>query len=172
MASMGVRVSGTALLLCVVSALVGCAAADTSASSTRGNQYSTPQPDPLQTPGPSLARQLPAASPAVEVSAADAASGLSMPWRFLGFVGGDDLVDVAAVAGDGDCVKPVGFHVHREGSDVVVEAVSREEPGRAACADRLVLSRAVLRLPASFGGMVRLVHAVTDPQWSSPNYLR
>jgi hypothetical protein len=92
-----------------------------------------------------------------------------MPWKFLGFAGGKDVVNVAFVAGDGDCVKPLGFYVHRDGDNVLVEAVSKAEPGRTACAARLMLGRAVLRLPVAIDGPVRLVHPATDPAWSSPN---
>jgi hypothetical protein len=123
--------------------------------------YSTPQivhlPDPV---------------PAVEVAAGDAASGVSMPWKFLGFAEGNDVATVAYVGGDGDCTTPAGFYVHQVGNDVILEAVSKTAFGRTACADRLVMARATLRLPTSIGGAVRLVHAAVDASWNSTNFFR
>ncbi|GAA5201690.1 hypothetical protein GCM10023346_46610 [Arthrobacter gyeryongensis] len=115
---------------------------------------------------------MPAPVPAKEITAGEAASGISMPWKFLGFVDGNKVVTVAYVGGDGDCTTPAGFYVHQDGNDVTVEAVSREAAGRTACADSLSMGRAVLQLPISIGGAGRLVHAATDPAWSSPNYFR
>ncbi|WAH95240.1 hypothetical protein [Arthrobacter sp. MMS18-M83] len=168
------------IALCVSCVAVGCAVAVPAPSSTsslsgstsRSPQPSGPQVDALEPFSNARIAHLSAPVPAKEITAGEAASGISMPWKFLGFADGNKVATVAYVGGDGDCTTPAGFYVHPDGNDVTVEAASREAAGRTACADSLRMGRAVLQLPISIGGTVRLAHAAIDPPWSSPNFFR
>ncbi len=82
-----------------------------------------------------------------------------MPWKFVGFAGDHDSVQVVYSAGDNDCVKPWGFYVHQDGGDMIVEAVARPGNVSVGCADKIVYFRATIPLPVPVNGSVRLVHA-------------
>ena len=160
---------------CAVVLLVGCTVPSTPSRPPSGSGSGSPSAVPT---GPGIDSLVPFSSPTIEtlphpteaakVSAADAGAGRSMPWKFLGFAGERDAITVAFVSGDGDCLKHLGFYVRLDGNDVVVEAVSKVEPGRTACAARLMLGRAVLQLPVAVDGPVRLVHPAADPAWTAP----
>jgi len=95
----------------------------------------------------------------------------SMPWRFVSL--GDDgtKLEVLYVKGDGgSCVTPVGFQVQETTTTVELWAWSTTDESQEACAAMLAVGREIVTLPAPLGSRT-LLHAPTDPQWSSPNLL-
>jgi hypothetical protein len=94
-----------------------------------------------------------------------------MPWRFVSL--GDDgtKLEVFFVKGDGGgCTAPVGFQVEETTTTVELWAWSTTDESQEACAAMLAVGREIVTLPAPLGSRT-LLHAPTDPQWSSPNML-
>lgn len=108
---------------------------------------------------------LPRATDAVMVSPHDAKHLVSMPWRFIGISSDKLTLDVAYLAGDNGCVKPVGFAVATSGDDIDVRAMSKQVAGAQACADLAVIRRAHVTLPAALTGHTHLVHGPIDPAY-------
>ena len=94
-----------------------------------------------------------------------------MPWRFVSL--GDDgaKLEVLYVKGDGgSCTMPAGFQVQETTTTIELWAWSTTDSSQEACADSLAVGRQIVTLPAPLASRT-LLHAPTDPQWSSPNML-
>lgn len=78
-------------------------------------------------------------------------------------------IEVAYVAGDGYCTKPVGFRVQNLGHSVQVAALSRQN-GDLVCGNALVLSRAAVELPQALVAGVTLLHAPAAGARDNPNF--
>lgn len=127
-------------------------------------------PDPLVAGDSGTTDSLVPVTPATMVSAATARSGLSLPWKFLGFGADRTQVDIEYVKGDGDCTLPIGLHVSEVAGAVELFAISRSTHAHS-CADKLEIGHAVVSLPRAVGGGVKLLHAPVAPAWASANFL-
>jgi hypothetical protein len=140
-------------------------------SACSGSQpaQSTPVADALSPSFPPSLSVLPAAQPA-KLLEADQASGLtSMPWLLTSISHDRRSIEVAYVAGDGYCTKPVGFRVQKLGQSVQVAALNRQN-GDSACGNALVLRRAAVELPQALVAGVTLLHAPVARAWDNPNF--
>jgi hypothetical protein len=161
----------TVVAVAVVVAAVGVAGI--LAFTSRGEPEGSPSPDPMQSgglPGWASIWPLTEAGPLLS-SPPKSGKPTSMPWRFVSL--GDDgtKLEVLYVKGDGgSCVTPVGFQVQETTTTVELWAWSTTDSSQEACADSLALGRQIVTLPAPLGSRT-LLHAPTDPQWSSPNML-
>lgn len=93
---------------------------------------------------------------------------VSMPWELSSIALDHRQIDLVAVAGDGDCTTAAGVSVVVSSKSVIVAAISRQEPGRVACASKLVLTKLTVKLPVSVGTNMRLIHAPFDSDWKLP----
>lgn len=150
-----------------------------------GCTFHTPQPGPSQSPQathpstPSSAiatdtlqpdtsnwiNTLPIADEGKELSTAEAQTGLSLPWKFIGFGTDKTRIQVAYVAGDGDCTLPKGFYVTKHGGGVIVAAVSSAS-SNTSCSDKVIINRAWITLPMSVDAQHPLQHAPISPNWT------
>ena len=142
------------------------------AFTSRGEPAGSPTPDPMQTgglPGWASVSPLDETRPLLS-SPPKTGKPTSLPWRFVSL--GDDgtKLKVLYVKGDGGCTMPVGFQVHETTTTVELWAWSTTDSSQEACADSLAVGREIVTLPAPLGSRT-LLHAPTDPQWSSPNLL-
>ncbi|WP_426593400.1 hypothetical protein ACPPVS_16955 [Cellulomonas sp. McL0617] len=128
-----------------------------------------PVVDPLTPDGSTWAQGLDEQPAGQLLDDAQVESGISMPWKFLGFGDTRSVVDVAFVAGDGDCVTPLGFAATTDGDHVELRAVSVVGASREACADPIVLRRASVQLPVPLDNGIQLEHAPVEPDWNSPS---
>ena len=159
------------IVVAVVVAAVGVAGI--LAFTSRGEPEGSPSPDPMQSgglPGSASIWPLTEAGPLLS-SPPKSGKPTNMPWRFVSL--GDDgtKLEVVYVKGDGgSCVTPAGFQVHETTTTVELWAWSTTDSSQEACADSLAVGREIVTLPAPLGSRT-LLHAPTDPQWSSPNML-
>lgn len=122
--------------------------------------------DPARPDHSGWIKSLPPATNAAIVSARDAKHLVSMPWHFIGISTDGSTLDVAYLAGDDGCLKPVGFTVTRSGKDINVQALSKRVSGDEGCADVAVIKQAHLKLPGALTGSAHLVHSPIDPAYT------
>jgi hypothetical protein len=142
------------------------------AFTSRGEPEGSPSPDPMQTgglPGWASIWPLTEAGPLLS-SPPRTGKPTSVPWQFVSL--GDDgtKLEVFYVKGDGGCTMPAGFQVQETTTTVELWAWSTTDESQEACAAMLAVGREIVTLPAPLGSRT-LLHAPTDPQWSSPNLL-
>jgi hypothetical protein len=142
------------------------------AFTSRGEPEGSPSPDPMQTgglPGWASIWPLTEAGPLLS-SPPRTGKPTSVPWQFVSL--GDDgtKLEVFYVKGDGGCTMPAGFQVQETTTTVELWAWSTTDESQEACAAMLAVGREIVTLPAPLGSRT-LLHAPTDPQWSSPNML-
>ena len=163
----------TRIIVAVVVVVAAVGVAGILAFTSRGEPEGSPSPDPMQSGGlPRWASIWPLteAGPLLS-SPPKSGKPTNMPWRFVSL--GDDgtKLEVVYVKGDGgSCVTPAGFQVHETTTTVELWAWSTTDSSQEACADSLAVGREIVTLPAPLGSRT-LLHAPTDPQWSSPNML-
>jgi len=163
----------TRTVVVVVAVVAAVGVAGILAFTSRGEPEGSPSPDPMQSgglPGSASIWPLTEAGPLLS-SPPKSGKPTNMPWRFVSL--GDDgtKLEVVYVKGDGgSCVTPAGFQVHETTTTVELWAWSTTDSSQEACADSLAVGREIVTLPAPLGSRT-LLHAPTDPQWSSPNML-
>lgn len=130
---------------------------------------SAPLADALRpTMSPQFVR-LPPTKAAKLLQSGEAFGLTSMPWMLASISDDRDSITVVYVAGDGDCLKPVGFLVQQHDGSIEVSALSRQGAGPA-CADKLVMRRATIDLPKALTIGVTLLHAPVAKAWDNPHF--
>ena len=146
------------VVIVVVAGVAGCA------RSARLPQLKTTPAgaDSLQPSMPTWTKGM-TPTPGRELSSADALT--SMPWQLTSIADDRRSITVVFIAGDGDCVKHVGYHFSRDGDMVTLGEYSRVGGGHA-CADMVARGFETLTLPVALDGSVALIHSPVAGNWS------
>jgi hypothetical protein len=161
------------IVVAALTSLVGCTSQQTTHISptptVTGPAQSGLVVDPLEVDHSAWVSSLPPPVDATLLTSAEAQTQLSLPWKFVEFGTIRSRIEVAYVAGDGQCTLPLGFYVTQIAGGVAVAAVSKDTTSTT-CNDKAVVKRAWIDLPELIDGAARLVHAPVDPTWNAPGY--